>query len=96
MGRKRGRDTFVCPHCGATVPVGAPSCRECGSDDETGWSDDEDGQGADDDDFDYDEYLERNHPDHASIPAGRSLVRGMWIIVVVLLCLAILCVFLRF
>lgn len=32
------RDWFVCPVCGAEVEVGAPSCRECGSDERTGWS----------------------------------------------------------
>jgi uncharacterized membrane protein YvbJ len=33
-------DTFACPNCGAEVRVGTPSCLNCGSDDETGWSDD--------------------------------------------------------
>jgi hypothetical protein len=33
-------DSFVCPNCGAEVRVGTPSCLNCGSDDETGWSDD--------------------------------------------------------
>ena len=31
-------DTFVCPICGAEVKVGTPSCLNCGSDDDTGWS----------------------------------------------------------
>ncbi|MCB8943604.1 MAG: zinc-ribbon domain-containing protein [Ardenticatenaceae bacterium] len=31
-------DTFICPHCGADVPLDAVVCPECGSDDETGWS----------------------------------------------------------
>ena len=29
--------TFPCPNCGADVRVGRKSCRECGSDDSTGW-----------------------------------------------------------
>jgi uncharacterized membrane protein YvbJ len=29
---------FSCPHCGAQVPSGATACPECGSDNETGWS----------------------------------------------------------
>jgi hypothetical protein len=33
-------DTFACPICGAEVRVGTPSCLNCGSDDETGWSED--------------------------------------------------------
>lgn len=36
--RRRQPPTFPCPHCGAEVPEGAPACRECGSDDLTGWS----------------------------------------------------------
>jgi hypothetical protein len=31
---------FTCPHCGADVPFDAPVCPECGSDEETGWSQD--------------------------------------------------------
>ncbi len=33
-------DYFVCPNCGAEVPVKALSCPECGSDEKTGWSED--------------------------------------------------------
>ena len=29
---------FACPHCGAKVQVDASACPECGSDNETGWS----------------------------------------------------------
>jgi hypothetical protein len=29
---------FSCPHCGAQVPSSATACPECGSDNETGWS----------------------------------------------------------
>ncbi len=29
---------FTCPHCGAQVPSSATACPECGSDNETGWS----------------------------------------------------------
>ena len=31
-------DWFACPVCGAEVRAGALSCKECGSDDKTGWS----------------------------------------------------------
>lgn len=34
---KPRRELFECPNCGADVPVGAKACRECGSDDSTGW-----------------------------------------------------------
>jgi hypothetical protein len=33
-------DYFFCPHCGAVVPANASACPECGSDEETGWSQD--------------------------------------------------------
>ena len=29
--------SFECPNCGAEVKAGKKVCRECGSDDETGW-----------------------------------------------------------
>jgi len=32
---------FDCPHCGEPVRVGARGCRECGSDIETGWQNEE-------------------------------------------------------
>lgn len=31
---------FVCPHCGADLPERAKFCPECGSDENTGWSED--------------------------------------------------------
>lgn len=33
-------DDFVCPHCGAELRAGAKFCPECGSDENTGWSED--------------------------------------------------------
>jgi len=39
MGReKKNNSYFVCPNCGAELPAGARVCRECGSDENTGWS----------------------------------------------------------
>lgn len=34
------RAAFDCPVCGERVPAGAKVCRECGSDERTGWSED--------------------------------------------------------
>lgn len=39
MARRR-RAAFACPVCGEHVPAGAAACRECGSDETTGWSED--------------------------------------------------------
>lgn len=36
--RKSGSDWFACPNCGAELPAGAKFCPECGSDENTGWS----------------------------------------------------------
>jgi len=36
----RRRAAFPCPVCGERVPAGAKVCRECGSDESTGWSED--------------------------------------------------------
>jgi hypothetical protein len=38
MARRKPRDWFACPACGAEVPAGALACPACGSDDRTGWS----------------------------------------------------------
>jgi hypothetical protein len=37
-GEYRVERYFTCPHCGAQVPSSATACPECGSDNETGWS----------------------------------------------------------
>ncbi len=31
---------FDCPNCGSEVPIKARSCPDCGSDENTGWSED--------------------------------------------------------
>jgi RNA polymerase subunit RPABC4/transcription elongation factor Spt4 len=56
---KRGQP-FDCPNCGAEVPSGAKACPECGSDEKTGWNEEEavyDGTGIEDPkEFNYDEW----------------------------------------
>lgn len=54
-------DWFPCPHCGESVRQDAKVCRHCGATEDCGWNDtacDDDGYPAEDD-FDYDEYLDR-------------------------------------
>jgi hypothetical protein len=36
----KSNDWVACPHCGERIRQDAKSCRHCGSDDRTGWSDD--------------------------------------------------------
>ena len=64
--KKSSDDWFTCAHCGATVRPGAKACPECGSDDNTGWSEDADNWAepiqtgyTTDDEFDYDEFVKQ-------------------------------------
>ena len=51
----------ICPNCGAEVPRRAKACPECGSDEQTGWSEEAHSQSLDlpDDEFNYDEFVQR-------------------------------------
>lgn len=97
MPRRRNPsdDRRCCPTCGADLPPGAESCRECGSSDESGWGDktdtwqDESGGYGDDDEFDYDEFVRSEFPDQAP-KAKPSLKRVLLAVIVILLCLGLL------
>jgi hypothetical protein len=77
--------------------VGAAACRECGSDDETGWSENADvweagipaGYG-DEEDFDYDEFVERELPEQRTRNARDEMVRWGWAALVVIVVIALL------
>lgn len=52
----------TCPVCGTEVTLSASACPECGADDTTGWNEEQtayDGLDLPDDEFNYDEYLEK-------------------------------------
>ena len=69
---------LYCQNCGAKVAPRAIVCRECGSDAETGWSQEADSTGYADpglDDFDYDAYLEREH----GVASGRRRWKRWWL-----------------
>ena len=97
---KRKEDYFVCPHCGADVPMSAAACRECGSDNETGWSEDAHvweagipagyGGDDDDDDLDYDEFIERELPGQSENSVRKRLTKWGTRVVIVMVCLALL------
>ncbi len=79
------------------MPAGASVCRECGSDDETGWSDDPEAWEAgidagygDEVEFDYEEYVRREHAEHAPASVGKMVVRIALIVLVVLLVVAMM------
>ena len=95
MVRKHdSRDDFRCPHCGARVRARAKFCRECGASEESGWGEEgnEDSTGyGEDEDFDYDDYLRREFPEHAPRRSAKeSANRLFMILIVAVLCLAFL------
>ncbi len=63
-----------CPNCGAAISPNAAACPECGADEETGWNEDAHAQGLGlpDQDFDYDEFVDRefNEPKREVKPRG--------------------------
>jgi len=81
-----GDQMFLCPNCGEEVRVGAPSCPSCGSDDDTGWSEEAEAGYTDygggyggNDDFDYDEFVRRElggDPERPTLPDRKELVTG--------------------
>ncbi len=62
----------VCPNCGAEVPPGARACPECGSDEQTGWSDEARVGGLDlpDEEFDYEDFAKREFGHNEVVPRG--------------------------
>lgn len=83
--RSRPQAPEVCPVCGADVHPNALACRECGADHHSGWRTDAgDGDGLDlpDDQFDYDEFIQREFGGEAK-PAGMKMV--WWIVAIGLL-----------
>ena len=77
----------VCPYCGATVPRNAKACPECGSDDQTGWSEEAGAGGLDlpDEEFNYDEYVKREFGKEGPVPRG--LHWFWWVVAIVLVVL---------
>jgi uncharacterized membrane protein YvbJ len=82
-------ESFDCPCCGAEVRAGASFCRECGASDESGWSDAEEEGFATDDEFDYDDYLEREFSIPRPISPAAQLRRAFVVTIIVLVCLSI-------
>ena len=76
-----------CPNCGAEVPPGARACPECGSDEQTGWSETArtDGLGLPEESFDYEDFVQREFGQQKVVPRG---IRWYWWVVAVLLLVA--------
>lgn len=87
-------ESFPCPHCGEAVIQGATFCRACGASEDSGWNDDdtadEFSSGYDDDEFDYEDFVSREFPQHASNRSPLQPKRLLLSLVIVLTCLAML------
>lgn len=83
----------ICPNCGAEVPPNAKACPECGSCEETGWSDAaaRDNLGLPEEEFDYDDFVAREFGEGK--PRQRPNAR-LWLVVGVLLIVLFLILFL--
>lgn len=75
MTHPRSDDSFICPACGTEVPAGAKACPECGSDEETGWSENTvyDGTGIEEpEEFHYEDWKRRE------LGRGKRRSRSQW------------------
>ena len=76
-----------CPNCGAAVPRNARACPECGSDENTGWSEATNYDGLDlpDDSFDYDDFVKNELGEGRSPSPPRGLHWAWWLVAIALL-----------
>ena len=84
----------TCPNCGAEVPRNARACPECGSDEQTGWSEETHVDGLDlpEEKFDYDDFVEREFGSKSPMPHG---IHWFWWVIAVLVLGAFLFLWLR-
>jgi len=82
----------ICPQCGAEVPPKARACPECGSDEETGWSEEARYQqlGVPTEAFDYDEFVRDEFGEQEPPPARPRGISFFWWIIAILVLLAFL------
>ena len=75
----------ICPNCGAQVPRNAQACPECGSDEQTGWSEDAHIGSLDipDEDFNYEDYVKREFGGESPVPHG--IPWGWWLVAIAVL-----------
>ncbi len=76
-----------CPNCGAAVPRNAKACPECGSDEQTGWSDEARTGGLDlpEPEFNYDDFVKKEFGGRSPVPRG---MRWWWWIVALVVLIA--------
>lgn len=84
-------DHVVCPHCGGEIKRHAKSCRHCGSDDSTGWSEGTYMDGIDTpEEGDYEDGLEREGFRRPAAGPNKLLVGAVSTILIVLFALWLL------
>ena len=81
------RPPEICPHCGAEVPRNAKACPACGSDEETGWSEEARTDGLDlpDDNFNYDQFVKEEFGGEKASPVPRGFHWFWWLVGVAIL-----------
>ena len=85
---------MTCPNCGAEVPPKAKACPECGSDEQTGWSEAAQSSGLDlpDEEFSYDDFVQREFGSKRPVPRG---IHWFWWVVAFLVLGAFLILWFR-
>jgi hypothetical protein len=85
----------ICPNCGADVPPNAKACPECGSCEETGWSEAAETGGLDlpEEEFDYDDFVKKEFGEEKPKPRGISWL--WWVVGIALLAILLGLFFLR-
>ena len=79
-----------CPNCGAEVPPKAKACPECGSDEQTGWSDRaHSGRlGIPDEELNYEEFVKEEFGERKEMRVKpRGISWTWWLVAIVLLLL---------
>ncbi len=73
----------ICPICGAEVPPNAKACPECGSDEETGWSERARAQELDlpDDEFDYEQFVKEEFAEEKEDKIRPRGISWLWWVV---------------
>ncbi len=84
----------ICPNCGAEVPRDARSCPECGSDEQTGWSQETRADGLDlpEENFDYEDFVAREFGSRKPLPRG---IHWFWWVIALVVLAAFLALWLR-
>ena len=72
-----------CENCGEAIPKNAAACPACGADEHTGWADS--AYQDPDEDFDYDEFVEREFGGETREVKPRGLHWFWWLVGVLLL-----------